>query len=91
MLNNVKAKLEETLDELEDTKAKEKKMREDVEKKRRKCEGELRIAQESVNDLERNKKELESTIARKDGDNGVTEQLSSFNETGYLTKQSWIN
>merc|ERR1739845_125900 len=51
-LNNVKSKLEQTLDELEDSNGKEKRARAEVEKKKRLVEGELRITQETVNDLE---------------------------------------
>merc|ERR1712045_574988 len=39
-----------------------------VEKERRKMEGELRVLQESVADLERARKELEATIQRKEKD-----------------------
>lgn len=38
----------------------------DVEKQKRKVEGDLKLTQEAVADLERNKKELEQTIQRKD-------------------------
>ena len=38
----------------------------DVEKAKRKVEGDLKLTQEAVSDLERNKKELEQTIQRKD-------------------------
>ena len=62
----MKAKLEQTLDELEDSLEREKKLRADVEKNKRKVEGDLKLTQEAVADLERNKKELEQTIARKD-------------------------
>merc|ERR1712223_169114 len=51
-LSKVKSKLESTLDELEDGHNKE----------RRKVEGELKVTQESVSDLERSKKELEAAI-----------------------------
>jgi chromosome segregation ATPase len=65
-LNKVKAKLEQTLDELEDGLEREKKLRGDIEKSKRKIEGDLKLTQEAVADLERNKKELEQTIQRKD-------------------------
>merc|ERR1712122_465948 len=61
-LNNVKSKLESTLDELEDSLNKEKRSRADIEKKRRKIEGDLKVAQETVMDAERNKKDLEMNI-----------------------------
>merc|ERR1711936_48118 len=56
-LANIKSKLESTLDELEDSHNKEKRGRADIEKQRRKLEGELKVTQETVNDLERAKKE----------------------------------
>merc|ERR1719153_749005 len=65
---NIKTKLEQTLDELNDSLAREKRGRADIEKQRRKVEGELRVTQESVGDLERQKKELEGTIGRKEKD-----------------------
>merc|ERR1712180_445389 len=63
-LNNIKSKLEQTMDQLIESYEKEKRARADIEKQRRKKEGELKIAQESVADLEWSKKELESSIAR---------------------------
>merc|ERR1712241_443601 len=65
---NIKGKLESTLDELNDSLAREKRARADIEKQRRKVEGDLRVTQESVGDLERQKKELEATIGRKEKD-----------------------
>lgn len=42
----------------------EKKLRGDVEKNKRKVEGDLKLAQEAVADLEKNKKELEQALQR---------------------------
>merc|ERR1712241_48002 len=67
-LNNVKSKLESTLDELEDNLNREKRARADTEKRRRKIEGDLKVAQETVMDVERGKKDLEQNIARKEKD-----------------------
>merc|ERR1719468_104689 len=67
-LNQIKNKLESTLDELEGSLDKEKRGRANVEKERRKVEGELKVAQETVADLERSKKELENGIQRKEKD-----------------------
>merc|ERR1719158_1790521 len=64
-LNKIKQKLESTLDELESSVEKEKRARAVVEKERRKTEGELKMAQETVADIERSKKELEAAIMRK--------------------------
>merc|ERR1719516_575793 len=65
---NVKSKLESTLDDMEGSLEKEKRARAGVEKERRKLEGELKVTQETVADLERSKKELEATIMRKDNE-----------------------
>jgi len=67
-LNKVKQKLEVTLDELEDSYEREKKSRLDMEKQRRKIEADLKVTQEVVIDLERDKKELEGMIEKKDKD-----------------------
>jgi myosin heavy chain 6/7 len=67
-LNQIKNKLEQTLDELEATLDREKRNRANIEKERRKVEGELKITQETVAGLERSKKELENAISRKDKD-----------------------
>ena len=64
----IKTKLEVTLDELNDSLGREKASRGDVEKQRRRVEGELRVTQESVAELERMKKELETAITRKEKD-----------------------
>ena len=69
-LNQIKNKLESTLDELESSLEREKRGRAQVEKERRKVEGELKVTQESVCDLERARKELEGTIERKEKDAG---------------------
>ena len=65
-LLKVKAKLEQTLDELEDSLEREKKTRAEMDKAKRKVEGDLRLTQEAVADLEKNKRELEHTMMRKD-------------------------
>merc|ERR1712012_518808 len=57
-----------TLDELNNSLGNEKRSRIDVEKSRRRVEGELKIAQECVADLERQKKEGELAIGRKERD-----------------------
>merc|ERR1719189_686304 len=57
-----------TLDELNDSLSKEKRSRIDTEKPRRRVEGELKVSQEAVADLERQKKEGEMTISRKERD-----------------------
>merc|ERR1712088_350513 len=67
-LNDMKAKLEATFDELESGVAGEKRARSGVEAGRRKVEGELKMAQETVSELEGAKRDLENVIARKEKD-----------------------
>merc|ERR1712055_47752 len=68
-LASVKSKLESTLGEMESSLDKEKKSRATVEKQKRKLEGDLKMAQDGVVELERAKRDLEVTIANKDGNN----------------------
>merc|ERR1719167_533409 len=68
-LNSIKSKLESTLDELESGLDKEKKSRAGLEKQKRKVEGELKMAQDSVADLERSKRDMEAIIGNKDKNN----------------------
>merc|ERR1712079_522635 len=67
-LNRIKSKLEMTLDDLNDQLGKEKRDRIDCEKARRRVEGDLKVSQEAVADLERQKKDGELTIGRKEKD-----------------------
>merc|ERR1719460_2659445 len=63
-LNDEIANQDEVINKLN----KEKRSRADIEKSRRKIEGELKVTQETVGDLERSKKELEGGIGRKEKD-----------------------
>lgn len=65
-LNKVKGKLEQSLDECEDSLEREKKTKHDVEKLKRKVESDLKLTQEAVSDLERIKSELSQTVQRKE-------------------------
>merc|ERR1712168_383796 len=56
-LLNIKKKLESTLDELEGSYEKEKRSRAALEKERRKVEGELKMMQDTLSELDRHKKE----------------------------------
>merc|ERR1712088_804640 len=73
-LASVKSKLESTLGELESSLDKEKKARATVEKQKRKVEGDLKMAQDGVVELERTKRDLEVTIGNKEKNNA---QLSA--------------
>ena len=86
-LNGIKNKLESTLDQLEDSVGKEKRARADVEKKRRALEGDLKIAQDTVMDLERQKKDLVNLLVRKEKDLGaLSGKLDG--EQGAVTKNT---
>merc|ERR1712241_964981 len=65
-LSRVKNKLEQSLDEAEDALEREKKAKSDVEKLKRKVEGDLKLTQETISDLERVKAELNQTVQRKE-------------------------
>merc|ERR1719447_288668 len=65
----VKSKLESTLGELESSLDKEKKSRATVEKQKRKLEGDLKMAQDGVVELERSKRDIEVTIGNKEKNN----------------------
>ena len=67
-LLNIKKKLESTLDELEGSYEKEKRGRTQVEKERRKIEGELKLCQDQVAELEREKRNVENMLTLKDKD-----------------------
>merc|ERR1712038_547947 len=67
-LNNVKSKLQSTLDELEDNLNREKRSKAEVDKKRRQLECDLRVAQDSLATIEKDKKEMEVAISRKETD-----------------------
>merc|ERR1719356_1497134 len=68
-LASVKSKLESTLGELESSLDKEKKSRATVEKQKRKLEGDLKMAQDGVVELERSKRDIEVTIGNKEKNN----------------------
>merc|ERR1712106_882868 len=65
-LSMVKNKLATAMDDLEDNVDRERRKKGEEDKLRRKVEGDLKIAQESVSDMERQKKELEVAKLRKD-------------------------
>ena len=54
-LNKLKIRLEKSLDEVEDSWEREKKQKCDVEKLKRQVEGNLKLTQETISDLERHK------------------------------------
>merc|ERR1712179_768091 len=68
-LMSVKSQLQSTLDQLDSGLDKEKKSRAALEKQKRKVEGDLKMAQDAVADLERDKREIETVIASKEKNN----------------------
>merc|ERR1739844_416938 len=70
-LSQVKSQLEATLDQLEGGLDKEKKGRANLEKAKRKVERDLKMAQDTVADLERAKKEVEAVIGNKENNNHI--------------------
>merc|ERR1712168_1510177 len=68
-LNKLKVRLEKSLDEVEDSWEREKKHKGDIEKLKRQVEGNLKLTQETVVDLERNKIELGQALQRKEKEN----------------------
>jgi len=69
-LNKLKIRLEKSLDEVEDSWEREKKQKGDIEKLKRQVEGNLKLTQETITDLERNKIEMGQVLQRKEKENG---------------------
>ena len=68
-LNKLKIRLEKSLDEVEDSWEREKKQKCDVEKLKRQVEGNPKLTQETISDLERNKIETGQVLQRKEKEN----------------------
>jgi len=68
-LNKLKIRLEKSLDEVEDSWEREKKQKCDVEKLKRQVEGNLKLTQETISDLERHKIETGQVLQRKEKEN----------------------
>ena len=85
----VKTKLEQTLDDLDDSLDREKRHKNEVEKSRRKIEAELKVSQEMVGEIEREKKELESVVGRRERE--IVEMMAKLeNEQALGSKQHRI-
>jgi len=65
-LTRIKNKLEQSLDELEDSVERERKSKSESEKLKKKSEIDLRLAQETVSDLEKNRSEVNVAIQMKE-------------------------
>ncbi|XP_051904409.1 myosin-2-like [Hippocampus zosterae] len=66
ILSKTKAKLEQQVDELEGALEQEKKIRVDQERAKRRLEGDLKLSQESIMDLENEKQQLDEKLRKKD-------------------------
>jgi myosin heavy subunit len=84
-MTRIKSKLESTLDELESSVDKEKSSRAKLEKERRKIQGDLKMTQETVSEIERSNKELEAAILRKD--NEITGLASALDDEQSLVSK----
>merc|ERR1711915_739385 len=67
-LNQVKQKLESTYGEINGAYNNEKKKRANIEKETRKVQGDVKLTMEQIHDLERNRKDLESMIFKRDAE-----------------------
>ena len=81
----VKAKLEQTVDEIETAYETEKRQKIELDKQRRKMEGDLKICHQTLSELERTKKDIENSLARRDIEQGemlqrLGEQQASVRE-----------
>ncbi|KAK7940465.1 hypothetical protein WMY93_003791 [Mugilogobius chulae] len=65
-LTKAKTKLEQQVDDLEGSLEQEKKLRMDLERAKRKLEGDLKLAQESIMDLENDKQQSDEKIKKYD-------------------------
>ncbi|XP_068452910.1 myosin-7B-like [Clinocottus analis] len=70
MLVKGKVRLEQQVDDIENSLELEKKLRLDVERIKRKLEGDLKLSLDSVKDLENQKDELEERLKKKDFESG---------------------
>merc|ERR1719402_2104196 len=67
-LNQVKQKLESTYGEINGAYNNEKKKKANLEKEKRKVEGDVKLTMETIHDLQRNRKDLESMIFKRDAE-----------------------
>ncbi|KJH43074.1 myosin head [Dictyocaulus viviparus] len=67
-MEKVRAKLEQQLDDLEDSMDREKRARQDLEKAKRKVEGELKVAQENIDEITKQKHDVEQNMKKKEAE-----------------------
>ena len=66
----MKSKLEQSIDEIETAQETEKRQKIELDKQRRKMEGDLKICHQTIAELERTKKDIEKSLAKKDVEQG---------------------
>uniref|UniRef100_A0A3B5PRL1 Myosin heavy chain, fast skeletal muscle-like n=1 Tax=Xiphophorus maculatus TaxID=8083 RepID=A0A3B5PRL1_XIPMA len=84
-LTKAKTKLEQQVDDLEGSLEQEKKLRMDLERAKRKLEGDLKLAQESIMDLENDKQQSDEKIKKKDFE--ISQLLSKIEDEQSLGAQ----
>lgn len=60
--------MEQNLDDLEDNLEREKRARNDTDKQKRKVEGELKIAQENIDEVNKQKTDIENNLRKKEAE-----------------------
>lgn len=63
-MQKLKTKLEQQLDDLEESVERDKRARQDLEKAKRKVEGELKVAQENIDEITKQKHDIEQNLKR---------------------------
>ena len=81
----VKSKLEQTIDEIETAHENERRQKIELDKQRRRMEGDLKICQQTLAELERTKKDIENSLTRREREQGtmiqkLEEQQASVRE-----------
>ncbi|TSO37118.1 Myosin-1B [Bagarius yarrelli] len=84
-LTKAKTKLEQQVDDLEGSLEQEKKLRMDLERAKRKLEGDLKLAQESIMDLENDKQQSDEKLKKKDFE--ISQLLSKIEDEQSLGAQ----
>ena len=62
--------MEQSIDEIETAQETEKRQKIELDKQRRKMEGDLKICHQTLAELERTKKDIEKSLAKKDVEQG---------------------
>ena len=89
-LAKIKAKLEATLDDLEDSLEQEKKLRLDQERNRRKAEAEVKSMQAAIEAVERSKKESDAATIRKEKEISALSDKLDSEQTNLLKSNKQI-